>query len=115
MHVEAAIDVDGLGGDEARHIAAQEHDHVGHLLGPAQPVHGRRLQQLTPHPRGRRMCRHVEMHDAAARVRDEKKTYNVLKVNVCTVKKSQAQSCGRWLARKVRQDWDGGRRSAFRR
>ena len=59
------------------------------------------------------MCRHVEMHDAAACVM-KKKTYSVLKVSVCTVKKSTAQSCGRWLARKVRQDWDGGRRSALR-
>ena len=41
--------------------------------------------------------------------------YSVLKVSVCTVKQSAAQSCERWLARKVRQDWDGGRRSALRR
>ena len=42
-------------------------------------------------------------------------TYSVLKVSVCTVKKSAAQSCGRCLARKVRQDWDGGGRCALRR
>ena len=45
----------------------------------------------------------------------KKKTYSVLKVSVWTVKKSAAQRCGRWLARKVRQDWDGGGRSALRR
>ena len=45
----------------------------------------------------------------------KKRTYSVLKVSVCTVKKSAAQSCGRWLARKLRQDWDGGHRSALRR
>ena len=41
-------------------------DQIAGLLPPR-----RRLQQLTPHPRRCRMCRHVEMHDAAARVRDE--------------------------------------------
>ena len=62
-------------------------DQIAGLLPPR-----RRLQQLTPHPRRCRMCRHVEMHE-----------------------KSAAQSCGRCLARKVRQDWDGGGRSALRR
>ena len=41
-------------------------DQITGLLPPR-----RRLQQLTPHPRRCRMCRHVEMHDAVARVRDE--------------------------------------------
>ena len=51
-------------GSAGRAVAVAEQ--IAGLLPPR-----RRRQPLTPHPRHRRMCGHVEMHDAAARVRDE--------------------------------------------
>ena len=42
--VEAAIDVERFAGDVAGHVATQEGDGVGHLIGPAETLHRRSLQ-----------------------------------------------------------------------
>ena len=81
-------------------------DQLAGLLPPR-----RRRQPLTPHPRRRRMCGHVEMHDAAARVRDEEE--DVQRLEAARLHGEAVRSPE--LRAVVGEDWDGGRRSALRR
>jgi hypothetical protein len=51
----------------------------------------------------------VDVHDAAAVVRNQDEHEEHAAVSVETVKKSIETRAERWLARKVRHGWDGGR------
>ena len=50
-----------------------------------------------------------DLHQLASCKSDKHGTYSVCKVSVWTANRSAAQKSGRWLARKVRQIWLGGR------
>jgi hypothetical protein len=60
------------------------------------------------------MFRDRRTHDAAALVREHHEDKNSRPVAVGITKKSAAMIWWTWLARKVRQDWDGGRRGRTR-
>src|SRR5260370_40480133 len=91
-----------------RRVVVEQHEAV-------RTIARKHVSQLLHHPRGRRLAGHVEMQNLARWCSMTKKHESSWKVNVGTVKKSQAMIASRWLARKADQrmagsPWRGTRR-----
>src|SRR5260370_35622649 len=91
-----------------RRVVVEQHEAV-------RTIARKHVSQLLHHPRGRRLAGHVEMQNLARWCSMTKKHESSWKVNVGTVKKSQAMIASRWLARKADQrmagsPWRGPRR-----